>query len=167
MHGFSFSADVRVRFAETDAQGIVHNSNYLVWFEVARVAYLERFAGGYQRLRESGIEALVLESHVRYIQPAKFDDRLVVHARCVDVKGARFRYEYAIERDGVVIADGWTAHATVDATTLRPTRVPTWLTEEITLAERHALEERNGPAGISAAGSEPSTSAPSSSSLPS
>ena len=159
MHGFSFSAEVRVRFAETDAQGIVHNSNYLVWFEIARVGYLELFAGGYQRLRDAGVEALVLESHVRYLQPAKFDDRLVVHARCVDVRGARFRYEYAIERDGVVIADGWTAHATVDATNLRPTRIPTWLAEEIALAEHHVLEEE-----ISAAGSEPSTSARSSSS---
>jgi acyl-CoA thioester hydrolase len=124
-----------VRFAETDAQGIVHNSNYLVWFEVARVDYLERFAGGYQRLRDLGLEALVLETHVRYLQPAKFDDRLLVHARCVDVKGARFRYEYAIERDGVVIADGWTAHATVDARNLRPTRVPAWLADDIASAE--------------------------------
>ena len=41
MHGFSFSTAIRVRFAETDAQGIAHNSNYLVWFEVARVEYLE------------------------------------------------------------------------------------------------------------------------------
>jgi acyl-CoA thioester hydrolase len=136
VHEFSFSTDVKVRFAETDAQGIAHNSNYLVWFEVARVEYLERHAGGYQRLREFGIEALVLESHVRYVQPARFDDRLVVHARCVDLKGARFRYEYAIERDGVLIADGWTAHATVDGGTLRPTRVPTWLAEAIASAER-------------------------------
>jgi acyl-CoA thioester hydrolase len=135
VHGFSFSTDVRVRFAETDAQGIAHNSNYLIWFEVARVEYLERYAGGYQRLRELGIEALVLESHVRYVQPARFDDRLVVHARCGDLKGARFRYDYAIERDGVAIADGWTAHATVDGETLRPTRVPTWLAESIAAAE--------------------------------
>ena len=136
MHGFSFSAAVRVRFAETDAQGIAHNSNYFVWFEVARVEYLERFAGGYQKLRDLGVEAVVLETHVRYLQPAKFDDRLLVHARCLDVKGARFRYEYAIERDGVVIADGWTAHATVDALTMRPTRVPLWLQEAIVSAER-------------------------------
>ena len=136
MHGFSFSAPVRVRFAETDAQGIAHNSNYFVWFEVARVEYLERFAGGYQKLRDLGVEAVVLETHIRYLQPARFDDRLLVHARCLDVKGARFRYEYAIERDGVVIADGWTAHATVDARTMRPTRVPVWLQEAIVSAER-------------------------------
>jgi acyl-CoA thioester hydrolase len=138
VHGFSFSTDVKVRFAETDAQGIVHNSNYLVWFEVARVEYLERHTGGYQRLRDLGVEALVLESYVRYLQPARFDDRLTVHARCVDVKGARFRYEYAIEREGIVIADGWTAHATVDGATFRPTRVPTWLAQAIASAERSA-----------------------------
>ena len=127
VHDFSFSTDVRVRFAETDAQGIAHNSNYFVWFEVARVDYLDRYAGGYQKLRDLGIEALVLETHIRYLQSARFDDRLLVHARCVDVKGARFRYEYAIERDGALIADGWTAHATVDGASFRPTRVPSWL----------------------------------------
>jgi len=135
MDGFSFSTDVKVRFAETDAQGIAHNSNYFVWFEVARVEYLERYTGGYQRLRDLGLEAVVLETHVRYLEPAKFDDRLTVHARCLDVRGARFRYEYAIERGGAVIADGWTAHATVDAQTFRPTRVPSWLTEAILAAE--------------------------------
>jgi acyl-CoA thioester hydrolase len=136
--GFSFSTEVRVRFAETDAQGIVHNSNYFIWFEVARVEYLERYAGGYQRLRDLGVEALVLETHVRYLQPAKFDDRLVVHARCLDVRGARFRYEYAIERSGELLADGWTAHATVDSLSMRPTRVPPWLSEAIFNAEGQA-----------------------------
>ena len=135
MHGFSFATEVRVRFAETDAQGIAHNSNYFVWFEVARVGHLERHAGGYQRLRDLGIEAVVLETHVRYLQPATFDDRLLVHTRCVDMRGARFRYEYAIERAGALIADGWTAHATVDASTFRPTRVPSWLREAIAGAD--------------------------------
>ena len=124
-----------MRFAETDAQGIVHNSNYFIWFEVARVEYLERHAGGYQRLRDLGLEALVLETHVRYLQPARFDDRLVVHARCLGLRGARFRYDYAIERGGELIADGWTAHATVDAATMRPTRVPEWLRDAILSAE--------------------------------
>ena len=106
MDGFSFSTEVKVRFAETDAQGIAHNSSYFVWFEVARVDHLDRYAGGYGRLRDLGIEALVLETHVRYLQPARFDERLRIHARCLDVKGARFRYEYAVERDGAMLADG-------------------------------------------------------------
>src|SRR5919201_4204314 len=64
MGDFRFSTDIRVRFAETDAQGVVHNSNYLVWFEVARIAYLAKFTGGYNALRDQGIESFVLESHV-------------------------------------------------------------------------------------------------------
>ena len=133
--GFSFSTPVRVRFADTDAQGIAHNSAYLVWFEVARVEYLREFAGGYQALRDRGIEAIVLESLCRYRIPVRFDDELVVNARCVSVRGARFRYEYAIGRGEVVVADGHTEHACVDAVTLRPTRVPDWLAEAIGAAE--------------------------------
>ncbi|HEY7397834.1 MAG TPA: thioesterase family protein [Gaiellaceae bacterium] len=136
MDGYSFSTDIRVRFAETDAQGIAHNSSYFVWFEVARVEYLEEYAHGYQRLRDEGIEALVLESHARYIEPAVFDDRLKILTRCVDIHGARFRYEYAVQRGDRTIADGWTAHATVDAKTLRPTRLPAWLLDAVTSAER-------------------------------
>lgn len=139
MEGFTFSTTVRVRFHDTDAQGIAHNSNYLVWFEVARVEYLREFAGGYQALRDHGIEALVLESHCRYLQPATFDDVLHVHTRCVGMRGARFRYEYVVVRDdGTTVADGHTEHACVDAGTLRPTRVPEWLRAAVASAEAAA-----------------------------
>jgi acyl-CoA thioester hydrolase len=136
MEGYTFSTDVRVRFADTDAQGIAHNAAYLVWFEVARVEYLRAHAGGYQTLRDAGIEALVLESFCRYLVPARFDDLLHLHARCLGLRGARFRYEYAIVRDdGTPMAEGWTAHACVDAGTFKPTRVPGWLAEAIASAE--------------------------------
>jgi acyl-CoA thioester hydrolase len=136
--GYSFSTPVRVRFADTDAQGIAHNSAYLVWFEVARVEYLRAFAGGYQALRDHGVEAIVLESLCRYRIPVRFDDELVVNTRCLGLRGARFRYEYAITRGEELVADGHTEHACVDATTLRPTRVPDWLVEAIEAAEGHA-----------------------------
>jgi len=140
VEGFSFTTRVRVRFADTDAQGVAHNTSYLVWFEVARVEYLRAFAGGYQALRDRGVEALVLESHCRYQVPARFDDELDVHTRCVGLRGARFRYEYEIVRaDGVLLADGWTNHACVDATTFAPTRVPDWLAEAIRAAESSSL----------------------------
>lgn len=131
----AFSTDVTVRFAETDAQGVAHHAAYLVWFEVARVDYLAQFAGGYPALREQGLEATTTEVSVRYAAPARFSDSLTISARCVDVRGARFRFEYAMERDGERIADGWTAHACVDAKTMRPTRVPAWLVEAIATAE--------------------------------
>lgn len=136
MEGFNFSSEIAVRFAETDAQGVAHNAAYLVWYEVTRIEYLARFREGYRGLQAEGYEALTIESHVRYLKPVFFDDRLRVHARCRDIRGARFRYEYAIERDGEIVADGWTQHAVVDRATLRPTRFPAWLAEAVASAER-------------------------------
>ena len=138
MEGFAFSTDVQVRFAETDAQGIAHHASFLVWFEVARVAYLEKHAGGYREIRDRSLEALTTEVHVRYHRAAYFDDRLTVRARCAELRGARFRYEYRVERDGELVADGSTRHATVDRETYRPTRVPEWLAAAILRAEAPA-----------------------------
>src|SRR5205814_4836924 len=82
-----------------------------------------------------GIEALTLDASVTFRSPARFDDRLVVSARCSKVRGARFRFDYRVERDGELVATGATGHACADAQTLRPTRVPQWLVEEIGKAE--------------------------------
>ena len=135
MQGFSCSTDVRIRFAETDAQGIAHHASFVVWLEVARVAYLERHAGGYGAIRERGIEALTTEVHLAYHRAAYFDETLTVWTRCTGLRGARFTYEYRIERAGELVAEGFTRHATVDRETHRPTRIPGWLAEAIATAE--------------------------------
>ena len=138
MEGYRFATDLTVRFSETDAQGIANNSVYLNWFEVARIAYLARFPGGYRGLIEQGVEALTIEAHVRYLAPCGFDDQLRIHTRATDLRGARFRFEYLMERTSdptVVVADGWTAHACVGAKTLRPTRMPAWLADAIAAVE--------------------------------
>ena len=135
MQGFKFSTEIVVRFAETDAQGIAHHAAFVVWLEVARIAYLAEHAGGYRAIREQGIEALTTHVNVRYTQAARFDDRLRVWARCVDLRGARFRYEYAIERDGELVAEGSTSHATVDAATHRPIRLPAAFLAAVARAE--------------------------------
>ena len=135
MDGPAFTHSVRVRFAETDAQGIAHHASFVVWLEEARVAYLAAFAGGYRAIRDRGIEALTTGVHLEYGRAAVFDDVLTIGVRCAEIRGARFRYEYVVERDGERIAHGWTTHATVDAATHRPTRVPDWFVEEILRAE--------------------------------
>lgn len=154
MDGFDFAAQIRVRFHDTDAQGVAHNSNYFVWFEVARVEFLERFAGGYQRIRDEGVESLVLEAHARFLKPARFDDRLLVHARVAEMRGARWQFEYVVTRGAETIADGWTMHATVDAKTFRPIRNPAWLVEAIV----------SGQTATPSSSSQPSSSSPRSSS---
>jgi acyl-CoA thioester hydrolase len=135
MDGYRFSHDVRVRFAETDAQGIAHHASFVVWLEEARVAYLAAFAGGYQAIRDRGIEALTTGVHLEYERAAGFDDVLRIWVRCGEIRGARFRYEYVVERDGLRVAAGRTNHATVDAATHRPTRVPEWFVNDVLRAE--------------------------------
>jgi acyl-CoA thioester hydrolase len=135
MDGFNFSTEIAIRFAETDAQGIAHHASFVVWLEVARVAYLAEHAGGYLSIQAQGLEALTTEVSVRYRRAAYFDDRLRIWTRCVGLRGARFRYEYVLERAGDVVADGHTAHATVDAATRRPVRVPAWFAEAVARAE--------------------------------
>lgn len=130
-----FSTEVKVRFSETDAQGVAHHAAYLDWLEIARIDYLARFEGGYPGLRAQGVDATTLEAYVKYLAPARFDDRLRISARCGDVRGARFRFDYVLERDGERIAEGWTAHACVNSETLRPTRIPAWLVEALREAE--------------------------------
>ena len=147
MKGYNFSTEILVRFAETDAQGIAHHASFVVWLEVARVAYLSEHAGGYLAIQAQGLEALTTAVDVRYHRAAYFDDRLRIWARCVDIRGARFRYEYAIERprsDGTaeLVAEGSTAHATVDRTTRRPTRVPASFAEAVARAESPAPARR-------------------------
>jgi acyl-CoA thioester hydrolase len=134
VEGFSFSTEVQVRFAETDAQGIAHHAAFLVWCEVARVAWLDLYAGGYTSIRERGIEALTTGVTLTYHRAAHFHDRLTVWTRCGHVRGARFRYEYRIERAGELVCSGHTEHATVDAVTRRPIRVPAFLAEAVATA---------------------------------
>ena len=134
--GFHNAYDVRVRFAETDAQGIAHHAAYVVWLEVARVAYWAEHAGGYRAIQEQGLEALTTGVTVDYRATAAFDDVLTIHLRCVDMRGARFRYEYRIERDGDLIATAETKHATVAAATHVPTRLPEWFVAAVARAEQ-------------------------------
>ena len=135
MPDFNFSNEIVVRFAETDAQGVAHHASYVVWFEVTRIEYLRRFRGGYKGLREEGVDALTLEVYARYRDAARFDDHLQINARCTDVRGARFRFEYEVEHDGKIVAEGWSTHACVSVGDHRPTRVPDWLRHAIAAVE--------------------------------
>ena len=154
MDAYPFTHAVRVRFAETDAQGIAHHASFVVWLEEARVAYLAAFAGGYAAIRERGIEALTTGVHVEYERAAAFDDVLEIGVRCGELRGARFRFDYAVERDAERVAHGWTTHATVDRSTHRPTRIPEWFAADVLRAEGTPTR----PAGATAATPAPASS---------
>src|SRR3954452_17387105 len=78
---YPFHHRIRVRFAETDAMGIVHHSRYLPYLEEARVAYLRHVGHPYTEWRAAGIDSAVLECALRYRRPLQFDDEVDVHLR--------------------------------------------------------------------------------------
>lgn len=124
---------VRVRYAETDAMGVVYYGNYLTYFEVARVEYLRAAGIRYRDLEEAGMVAAVTAAHVEYRLPAKFDDELRLWTRCTSVSKVRFRVEYEVRRqpDDAIVAGGYTEHALLSHGTLRPVRIPPWVKDGI------------------------------------
>ena len=125
---YAFSHDVRVRFAETDAMGIVHHASYLPYLEEARVAYLRAIGHPYHEVRAAGADFAVLEVFVRYLQPLRFDEIVRVHLLLAVASRATFQMGYLLEVDGQARATAVTVHGCVDPTG-RPVRMPSWLSE--------------------------------------
>ena len=123
---YSYAHTLRVRFAETDAMGIVHHGRYLPYLEEARVEYLRHLGHPYVALRAEGVDLTVLEVFVRYRRPLRFDEVVQVHLRLGAATRATFQMAYLLTVDGVVRATAVTVHGSVNALG-RPVRMPAWL----------------------------------------
>jgi acyl-CoA thioester hydrolase len=123
---YPFHHRIRVRFAETDAMGIVHHSRYLPYLEEARVAYLRGLGHPYSELRAEGLDYTVLECFVQYRQPLRFDEQVDVHLRLASPTRTAFQMAYLLTVDDQARATAVTVHGCVTSTG-RPTRLPAWL----------------------------------------
>jgi acyl-CoA thioester hydrolase len=123
---FPFAHRQRVRFGETDLQGVVYYANYLVFAEVGRVAYLRELGILYERdLLARGLDFTIGEARVRYHAPLRFDDEYDIKVRVGDIRHSSWTFEYAIDRaDGAHGADASTIQVMLDQNTGRPTRIP-------------------------------------------
>jgi acyl-CoA thioester hydrolase len=106
---------VRVRYAETDQMGVVYHSNYLIWFEVGRVEFIRQLGLNYKQMEEEGCGIAVVDVHVRYKAPARYDDELVIQTRLLAARGVVIRFGYRILRvpDGLLLCEGETMHVVV------------------------------------------------------
>jgi acyl-CoA thioester hydrolase len=123
---YAYAHRLRVRFAETDAMGIVHHSRYLPYLEEARVEYLRHLGHPYHELRAEGVDYAVLEAFVQYRSPLRFDDEVTVHLMMGATTRATFQMAYLLTVDGEVRATAVTVHGCVNAQG-RPVRMPDWL----------------------------------------
>ena len=105
--------------------GIVYYANYLVWFEVARTDLLRQHGWTYREMEEAGFALPVVEAHCEYRSPARYDDDIEIVTTGERLSPVRVRFVYLVERvEGkALLAEGYTVHATLDASG-RPTRLP-------------------------------------------
>ncbi len=104
----------QVRYNEVDKMGVVHNSIYYIYMELARCDLVRAEGYPYKRMEEDGLYIPVLESKCRFKQPARYDDLLEVETSLQFMKNSSLRFNYRITRDGAPLAEGYTLHATVD-----------------------------------------------------
>ncbi len=109
--------EIRVRYAETDQMGIVHNANYLVWFEVGRSEFCRARGFSYKEMEEKDNALMVVaESYCRYKSPAYYEDLLIIRTKVEEVRSRSLRFVYEIYRpaDESLLAEGETLHVVTD-----------------------------------------------------
>lgn len=109
--------EIRVRYAETDKMGIVHHSNFLVWFELGRSEFCRARGFSYLKMEEKENALLVVaEVYCRYKAPAFYEDVLTVRTSVEDVRSRSLRFVYEIHRalDEKLLAEGETLHVVTD-----------------------------------------------------
>lgn len=126
----SFETKIRVEYHHTDQMGIVHHSNYVKFFEVARTEWLRAMGLTYAEMERRGVMMPIVEVNVKYRQPAYYDELISVTAMVEELPMARMIFKYEIRgEDGRDIASGSTTLGFIDKTTRRPQRAPFWLME--------------------------------------
>ena len=126
----SFDAKIRVEYHHTDQMGIVHHSNYIKFFEVARTEWLRAVGLTYAEMERRGVMMPIVEVQVKYRMPAYYDEFITVRAIVDELPKARMTFRYEIRgEDGRDIATGMTTLGFIDKTTRRPQRAPQWLME--------------------------------------
>ena len=122
------ATNLTVRYAETDAQGVVHHANYLVWFEEGRSDFLRQQGLNYTDFEKAGYFVVVGQAELKYRSPAYYEDRLVVETTLRKMRGKILEFTYRIRNQkDELLAEGRTVHVV-----LGPDRRPANLPAELT-----------------------------------
>jgi acyl-CoA thioester hydrolase len=147
--GSLFRHPIRVYWEDTDAGGIVFYANYLKFMERARTEWLRSLGISQQKLKiETGGMFVVTDTQLKYLQPARLDDVLLVSAQIIEkgraslkisqeiwleplqnMRGVLSNQEQSIKYEATLLCQGTICIAWVDAGTLKPGRIPSTVLE--------------------------------------
>lgn len=108
---------LRVRYAETDQMGVVYYANFAVWFEIGRVELMRELGFPYRDMEQKDNCLIpVADMHIRYKEPAYYDDEILVRTRLSEVHRSLLRFRYQVFRaaDEALLAEGETTHLVTD-----------------------------------------------------
>ena len=108
------TVEFRVRYAETDAMGYVHHSNYFTYFEMGRTEMLRASGGDYRQMEEDGLFLVVVRIGCRFHRPARFDDVLTLVTKVDRVGMAKIEHQYQLLRGHELLAEANSVLACVD-----------------------------------------------------
>lgn len=106
----------KVFYYETDQMGIVHHSNYIRWFEEARIDYLEKMGVGYDQMETQGIISPVLSVEAVYLRMLYFGDAVTIETKIKEYNGIKLTlaYEVISDKTGKVHCRGISKHCFLD-----------------------------------------------------
>ena len=123
--------DVKVRYVETDQMSFVHHSNYLKYFELARLEWLNVLGISYSYLEESGILMPVVRASAEYIKPLFFDESFKITVSLMNPPKATLKFQYVVVNSkNMIVCKGETVLAFLSKKTMRPIRCPKILKEK-------------------------------------
>ena len=116
--------EYRIPYADTDQMGFVYYGNYLVMFERARNELMRAMGFTYLEMEKRGLGLPVIEAHVKYSLPAKYDDVVQLRATISWFRHIRLQVNCEVRRAGELLVSGYTVHAIMDLKTGHAIRPP-------------------------------------------
>lgn len=133
---FTFFHTHRVRWAEVDPQAIVFNANYFVFVDHAVTEYFRAVDLMWEKTLEAGFDFFTVNANCNFRSPARLDDLIEIGFRCQRFGTSSVGYEFAIYREGELLADGSMTYVCASAETRRPIPLPDAYTRAITAFEK-------------------------------
>ncbi len=126
---YNYKSEIRVRFGETDLQGVVFNANYLLYVDTAQMDYLRTIGVSYQDMLERGYDIVIVDASVQFLAPAHFDEVLEVYARIYEIGNSSIKMDYEIyeAESERFVARAQTAYVIIGKEAQTSVRVPPYI----------------------------------------
>ena len=120
---YHHALDYRVAYADTDKMGFVYYGNYLMLFERTRTELLRAHGLAYAELEAKGTAMPVIEAHLNFHSPARYDDVISCYGEFTSFKGLRVTVSCRIMLGNTLLVDGYTILTFMDMATNKPRRI--------------------------------------------